>query len=321
MKDIGGYIELELQNGECLHKKAIALNSGRNCIRYIIRAYGIKELYAPIYECPLVWDAIEAEGCKIKFYHIDKNLMPDCEFAEDDYILYSNYYGVCSENVKILSKKYRNLIVDNAQSFFMKPTGFATVYSPRKFFGVTDGGYAYCNKQLDENIEQDHDSYKRFSHLLKRIEFDSNEGYPDFKQNEHSLDNQKIMKMSKLTSRLLSSGGGGYDSIIKSRTENFNFLNRILGNYNLFKCEVKDEVPMFYPFLCENTELRKYLHDNHIYVSTFWEGIEEKCSIDSYEIYLKKYMYPLIIDQRYDIEDMKRQANLIKDFIENEKKV
>lgn len=316
LKDIGGYIELELQKGQFLHQNAIALNSGRNCIRYIIRAYGIKEIHVPIYECPRVWDAIEAEGCKIKFYHIDKNLMPDCKFNEDDYILYSNYYGVCSGNIKKLVKKYKNLIVDNAQSYFMKPMGIATAYSPRKFFGVPDGGLVYCNKQLDELLEQDHDSYKRFSHLLKRVEFDSNAGYPDFKINDESLDGQEIKTMSNLTSFMISQSNEKQN--IRKRLENFKYLKKALDKYNLFKCDLKNEVPMFYPFLYENAGLRKYLHNNHIYVSTFWERIEEKCSTYSYEMYLKDYMYPLIIDQRYDIEDMKLQASLIKDFIENE---
>lgn len=202
--DIGGYIELEIKNkNKEYHKKAIALNSARSALAYTIKANDIKEMNVPLYNCPLIWETVEKAGCKIKFYNIDENLMPENEFNEDEYILYVNYFGICSENTKKLSKKYKNLIIDNAQSFYSKPLGIASIYSPRKFFGVPDGGYLYTNKKLSEKFEQDKDSVNRFSHLIKRIEGGANWGYEDFNKNEESLDNTGIKTMSNLTKTLL----------------------------------------------------------------------------------------------------------------------
>ena len=135
-KEIGGYFELELDKRNLFYPDAIALNSARNCLRYIIRAYNITEIYVPYYTCNVVWQAIRSEGCKIKFYHIDDKFMPVQEFQKEDFVLYSNYFGVCAGNVKILSEKYPNLIVDNAQAFYMPSLGLASFNSPRKFFGV-----------------------------------------------------------------------------------------------------------------------------------------------------------------------------------------
>ena len=43
MREIGGYIELEHYQGNEYHK-GIALNSGRNCLRYLIKAKKIQKL-------------------------------------------------------------------------------------------------------------------------------------------------------------------------------------------------------------------------------------------------------------------------------------
>lgn len=47
MKEIGGYIELDEVTGEEYYKKAIALNSGRHCLEYLIKSRKISKLYLP----------------------------------------------------------------------------------------------------------------------------------------------------------------------------------------------------------------------------------------------------------------------------------
>ena len=64
--------------------KIIKLNTARNCLRYILRAYDIKEIFVPYYFCPTVKSAIRKENVKINFYHIDKNFMPVQNFGEND---------------------------------------------------------------------------------------------------------------------------------------------------------------------------------------------------------------------------------------------
>ena len=118
-KEIGGYFELEIDSKFDNISNNIALNCARNCLRYIIKAFQIKEIYAPFYTCPVVWQSIKKENCNIKFYHIDEKFMPTMELPENSYILYTNYFGICAKNVKDLAKKYKNLIIDNAQAFYM----------------------------------------------------------------------------------------------------------------------------------------------------------------------------------------------------------
>ena len=61
----------------------------------------------------------------------------------DEFILWTNYYGNARDNeIKNVSEKYPNLIIDNCHAFFSKPIeGKFNCYSTRKFFGVSDGGY------------------------------------------------------------------------------------------------------------------------------------------------------------------------------------
>ena len=65
----------------------VKLNLARNCLKYIIRVYGIKEIFIPYYTCPIVWESLREEKCKIKFYHINEQFMPEINFHKDDYIL------------------------------------------------------------------------------------------------------------------------------------------------------------------------------------------------------------------------------------------
>ena len=100
-------------------------------------------------------------------------------------MLYTNYFGLKDDYINTLPQKH-NIIIDNCQSFFSKPSAwFDTFYSPRKFCGVPDGGYLYTydNLRLNTKLEQSV-SYNRFSHLLKRIDLSDEKGYADFKRND-----------------------------------------------------------------------------------------------------------------------------------------
>ena len=311
LKEIGGYIELELNKTGVYHNSATAINSGRNGIRYAIRAYNIKELWVPYYTCPVVWDAVAAENCKLIFYNIDKNLLPDCDFPEDSYILYTNYFGICAEKIRNLASKYKNLMVDNAQAFFMEKAGIASCYSPRKFVGVSDGGYVYCDKSIKCDFVQD-TSYQRFSHLLKRADCGSNFGYQDFMTNDDSLIGEDIKLMSNLTAKLLNSFD--YQAIKAKRINNYNYLKKKLDKLNAINTDITDDVPMYYPFLSENPLLRKKLVENKVYIQMCWKNMEGVCKKGSYELYLQQYIHPLIVDQRYDLNDMERIVNLIYEY-------
>ena len=54
MESIGGYFSLELPKYEEYHKDAIRLNTGRNCLEYILRARRYSKVYIPYYTCEVI---------------------------------------------------------------------------------------------------------------------------------------------------------------------------------------------------------------------------------------------------------------------------
>jgi hypothetical protein len=308
-KEIGGYFELETYGEPPLRDGGIALNSGRNCLRYIIRAYDIKELYVPYYTCPVVWSAIKEEGCAIRYYEIDEHFLPITAFHKDSYVLYNNWFGTCGEQVQQLASTYPLLIVDNAQSYYSDPCGMASFYSPRKFFGVPDGGVLYCDKQIDAALETDM-SFDRVLHLLKRFDMGASAGYEDFKNNDRLISRLPMMGMSALTTAMMQNVN--HVRTRKIRNDNYQYLWDRLQDANELELSRSIDAPMVYPLLVHNAALRENLIEAKVYVAKYWDGIERAAPADSRAIYLRDYLLPLPIDQRYTVDDMERIAQTIK---------
>ncbi len=313
-KEIGGYFELECARNIPYHKNGILLNSAGNALRCIIRTYHIQNLHVPYYTCPVVWQAVASENCHIIPYDTDHYFMPLKKIDSQDFILYNNYFGICGKNVQKLAKIYPNLIVDNAQSFYYPKMGLASFYSPRKFFGVPDGGILLCNQKITENFKQSV-SYNLCSHLLKRWDLSASDGYSDFQKNNDALVNRPIEYMSKLTRALM--GNIDYERVKKIRLENFNFLHETLKKRNQLKIDLSPEdVPMVYPFKTNHFGLRQQLIQNKIYIAKYWPRAENCSCMSSQKAQeLAHTIIPLPLDQRYGLKDMK----LILEFLENAK--
>lgn len=317
VKEIGGYFELELKKiGSFPHSDGVCVNSGRNALEYILRTLPlIKHIWIPYFTCNVILEPLKKLQIPYSFYRVNNSLEIDenIELNAGDYILATNYFGVKDEYIKQIAKIYKDkLIVDNAQSFFSPHIlGINTIYSPRKFVGVPDGGIAYTNnnsKLLE--IPCSH-SYDKCSHLLKRIDLGASEGYVDFKNNSKSLSEQPVLKMSELTKRLLYSID--FEFVKKRRLENFTFLHTYLREKNLFDIPSLDsfECPMVYPYLTNDTNIRKRLIENKVFVAKYWPNVLEWCNEDSLEYRLTESILPIPIDQRYNEQDMDRIIKLV----------
>ena len=177
MNEFGGYFELELNNKPLFHKNAIALNSGRNSFEYILLANEYKKVYIPFYTCEVILEPLLRNNIEYEFYYINENLEPIFDYNklyDNIAFLYTNYFGLKNNFIKSISGNCTNLIIDNSQSFFSLPKlNEDTFYSPRKFFGIPDGGYVYCKKRLYKTLEFDIKSIERMGHLLKRLAFNA----------------------------------------------------------------------------------------------------------------------------------------------------
>ena len=313
MDAIGGYFSLELPLREEYHKNAIRLNTGRNCLEYILRVRGYKKVYIPYYTCEVILEPFKKLGIPYEYYHVDIHLEIRDRFTlkADEALLYTNYYGLKQRYVEQLAEKVGNrLIVDNTQAFYAKPLpGIDTFYTCRKFFGVADGAYLYTDKLLDDEFEQD-ESWNRMTHLLKRIDLSAEQGFADFRRADDGLDNQPIRKMSKLTQRIMQSID--YEAAANMRRENYLILQEALGGENNLTLPLDDDaIPMVYPFLAPIKGIREKLIENRIFVARYWPNVLEWTTKDVIEYLLACQMQPLPIDQRYGEEKMNRIIEII----------
>lgn len=316
MDAIGGYFSLELPLNKEYHDNAIRLNTGRNCLEYILKVRKYKKVYIPYYTCDVVLEPFKKTGTTYEFYHINIHLelASDIKLDEGEVLLYTNYYGLKQRYVENLAALYgKQLIVDNTQAFYSKPIpGIDTFYTCRKFFGVPDGAYLYCDKELDEEIKQDY-SYDRVAHLVKRIDLSAEEGFKDFRCVDDGLDNQPIRKMSKLTQRIMQ--GIDYESAARCRRANYQLLYETLGNDNNLELHLEDDaVPMVYPYLVPVKGLREKLIENKIFVARYWPNVLECTNKEDIDYLLAFQMQPLPIDQRYGKEQMIYIINKIQEL-------
>lgn len=315
---IGGYFELELPDyGRFLHDDGVLLNSGRNALEYVLRSLpDVRRIWIPYYTCEVILEPVRKLGIAFSFYRINAALeiWDAIDLQAGDYLLYTNYFGIKDCYVQNLADHYgMRLIVDNAQAWYADPIpGTSTVYSPRKFVGIPDGGIACCDFGIDvDQFEQDN-SFNRCSHLLKRIDLGAAAGYQDFRENSGLFVNQPIRKMSRLTERMLRAVD--FEAVKQKRKSNFLFLNERLkkeNEFSLLDCS-SFECPMVYPFLGEENSLRELLIKNGVFVATYWPNVSNWSGQSLLESRLAQDLVCLPVDQRYGELEMERIVSLIK---------
>lgn len=314
MGPIGGYFSLELSQGESYHPQAIALNTGRNCLEYIMRCRNYRKVYIPYYTCVVVMEPFHKLGIPYEYYHINEQLeiAEDISLGSEEALLFTNYFGLKQRYVERLARQYgKQLIVDNTQAFYAKPIADVdTFYTCRKFFGVPDGAYLYTDAHADFEIEQDV-SYDRVSFLMKRLDLGAEAGYADFHEQSKRLVGQPIKRMSNLTAQMMK--GIDYRSVAQRRRENYKYLHQHLAETNQFSLELDEEaIPMVYPYLTKDGTLKQKLIGERIYVATYWPNVLEWTSEKDFECLLVRNTCFLPIDQRYGIGEMERMVSCIQ---------
>ena len=306
---------METFRGNEYYTNAVKLNSGRHCLEYLLKARNIKKIYLPYFLCESVRKVCEKCGVEYEFYHIDNNFNPLLsDTPPDSYVYIVNYYGQKSDaDILAFKKKYKDVIVDNAQAFFSRPVcGIDTLYTCRKYFGVPDGGYLYTDAVIKENLKTDV-SYQRMEFVLGRFELDASTFYAKASSNNKVFENEELKEMSRLTQNLLK--GIDYDFVRSKRNENFVFLHKTFENVNKLNIFVP-EGPFMYPLYVDNgMEIKKKLAEKKIYIPTLWPDVFDICEKGSMEYDFTENIVPLPVDQRYGIEDMKKVVEAIQKCI------
>jgi hypothetical protein len=261
LKNIGGFFEFEslekwnsaLFTASSYHPNALALNNGRSCLEVIIRLLNIKKIYVPFYTCNTLLLPLQDHHIAIEFYGLTPTfepiLPPDFVLSPDSAFLYINYWGLKGDTAEALGQQFEpgHFILDNTQAFFSPPiaTGW-TFYSPRKFFGVPDGGYLYppsslnpknidptdlervlaCRKKRPEKIN--------YEHLFLRKTPHTQEAYKAFQASE-AQQSSTPTGMSRMSENILSKLD--YEAIKQKRLQNYHQYQESLSPLNDFSIQ------------------------------------------------------------------------------------
>ena len=320
MKEIGGYLEFENLGSREYHPGCLKLNLGRCAITWFLSQVGCRRLYLPWFICASVTNAVRDAGIELIRYSMRPDFRPETSelpetLESDAWLFIDNAYGqLTNAELSAFKERYDRVLVDNTHAFFQKPAeGVATLYSVRKFLGVTDGAYLYPDREIAEPELQDF-SHDRFSHILGRYEKDAGTFYKQMLDNAHGYEGAAPARMSRLTENML--GGLDYDRIAKTRMSNYLALDARLANCNELvlshNLRIPDTGPFVYPMLVKNgPALRKKLAAQKIFVPTYWSDLITDAPKGSVEQRYAADILALPCDQRYDKEDMEVVADAV----------
>ncbi|MGZ4962766.1 MAG: hypothetical protein ACXWC8_09450, partial [Limisphaerales bacterium] len=288
-----------------------------------LRAARPKRVWMPHYLCHSMYAPLQAAGVAYERYSLDEHfdIVDDIELREGDWLYFVNYFGLCGSQVDSVLTRFgaSRVVLDNCQAFFASPRECAgNIYSPRKFFGVPDGGLLVSTYKVPPALIWDADSKQRFGHLVERLAQGAEAGYESFQRAEQTLEELEPRRMSRLTTRVL----GSIDLVRTKgiRHENFETLHEKLGRWNQFPIALATpDVPMCYPFLNDLPGLREHLIASRIFVATYWKDVLQNVADGSCEASFVKNIIPLPCDQRYGKDEMLRVAQVCSDFIKRVK--
>ncbi len=332
IEEIGGYMELERPDRDDYYPELVRLNLGRTALMVLIRQLQCRRMFIPRYICDSVIHGAERAGCEVVLYGLDDHLEPlldETDFGkEGDWLYIVNFYGqVEDEDLRRYRQTYGQIIVDHAQAFYQRPIdGIPTIYTPRKFFGISDGAYLYTGSPEEtraaaERLEMDH-SAGRMKHMLGRLEGKASDYYKDMRDVSDTFAELPPMKMSPLTETILR--GIDYDRVREKRHANYLTLKKLLPEENFPKTGWPEgnpftrrtpEAPFAFPYYHANgVELRRFLASKKIYVPTNWSYLLEICDPESREYRWSADVLPLPLDQRYGEREMEVIVRAIEEF-------
>jgi hypothetical protein len=288
-----------------------------------------KAAWLPSYLCSALIEPFNKLGVAVRYYHAGPKITNSStdwvrDVASGDFVLVIHYFGFPNDTLPTdeVNRRGGVIVEDASQALFVKqqyPGSSCIVYSPRKFFGVPDGGVlATSDLNVLDSVPLDPPPTdwctSAYTMTQMRREFDllggENRWFPLFRRVEESFPLGPYR--SSDLARMLIEVGTDYDSMKKARRENYSALLARLREFALFP-ELDDEtVPQGFPVCVDASqrdEVLERLYAQGIYPPVHWrlEGIVPEGFRDSH--LLSRRILTLICDQRYTISDMARQAD------------
>ena len=311
-KKIGGYIKVHLNTShyESPHK-SYNFQSSRAALVFLLNSAQIKTLWIPKYICGVVPDAIKNNTrCKIKYYSINSSfeIIDKIVLSKNEFVLLVNYFGVLDKKINntISNFKLEKVILDCSQSFFYKNSFvYASIYSPRKFFGLVDGGLLVTDQKINTaQLKRYPTSFLAIIFIIAGKLNMYKLSYYLFKKNEIGFKNnspKKITMLSEILMRYIN-----FDEAKSYRNLNYRRLWNGLSQYNKLNLDYSLDGPLCFPFLpkfkIHNAKQR--LQELGIFIPSYWHDVLENVSSNSFEAKMVNEVLAIPCDQRYGVDEM-----------------
>lgn len=282
---IGGYHALTLPRyplpGHLA--EAASLNSGRNALLTLLEALmpERREVWIPEYYCPEVTDALARAGYSPLRYAVSPTLEPilPAGLPEGTVVVAVNYSGIMDAAVERFaaeaSKVGVKVVADNCQALMTPPPAASAgaFYSPRKFVGLPDGGFAALpSGTLKPHGMRREETWDRCTHLLQRIDCDPGSGLDAYRANERLISTLPPRLMSRLSRRLFEAVDA--DLLTEKGRKGFMRLHEVYGRGNLLPIADASSfrLPLCYPLLTDDMQMRERLRRRGIFTPVYWPG-------------------------------------------------
>lgn len=302
---IGGYIGVEpsCAAGPWPWRGGLLFQSARAAFTAFLASTAPRTVWLPWFICGSMLEPLHRCGVAVRRYALREDFRIEAppSLGHGEALVYVNYFGLCGDVEAELVATYPGdrLIFDHAQALYAPPGGVATLYSPRKFLGVPDGGVLMTSREVAAPDRVDDASLARIQARLLRTAAGAEAGFVAFQEAERSIDGQEPLGMSVLTRRLL--GAVDHARVQELRRRNFDFVHQALGRHNRLRLRCEGgQVPLCYPFWPALPLSRAEFHRARVYLPVYWPELLEDPRVPPAERTWAAEWLHLPIDQRYD---------------------
>jgi hypothetical protein len=309
----------------------LKLQNARSGINVLCNLLKPARVWIPSYICESVPRSIPGESTTL-FYPISRTLqVEDSQWINHvhprDLVIFVDYFGFSMHQQAMSKAKAQGawILQDAAQallSSFERSLADFILYSPRKFFGVPDGGILESKCSVDFSTvelkpaseETEHQFETAFS---RRTAFDEDgqTSWFDAYQAAEKLNCTGPFKMTKRTDDLLENGLNYSDQALRRR-RNFNRIQGALNDIALFRELPPNVVPLGFPVLLESRDnAQQNLFNKQIYCPVHWATEKYIPASFTDSRFLSSHMLTLLCDQRMSDDQIDSMIEIVRDIL------
>jgi hypothetical protein len=297
-----------------------AFQTARSALGALLRQRQVRRTWLPAYICANLADGAVGSGGEVAFYRVGPDLVVDTDALSEalrpgDAVVGVDFFGFIDPGIEDLVRRFDDLlwIEDRAQALEPGPAwGRVLLYSPRKLFGVADGGLLLANGHLPEPTEPAGEGVWRpeDARAADRDGAEPQQWYPLFRAREAAFEVCGAAATSRTLTALRAIPVGPE---AEARRRNWNALRTRLADYALWPQRRPDGVPLAFPIVVSDAaEVQRRLAAERIWAPRHWADLPSPPDLFPDAAALAARLISLPCDSRYDAEDMARVAGAVR---------